>query len=62
MVRSSIINKRYNSNEVNHTSENKYIWYADRSSNCIRRVGFCTQLAYTILKIKFMLCSLKFFD
>jgi|GEM_PF-6419165 len=29
MVRSSIINKRYNSNEVNYTSENKYICYAE---------------------------------
>jgi hypothetical protein len=63
MVSSSIINKRYNSNEVNYTSENKYTYAMQNcSSNCIRRVGFCTQLADTILKIKFMLCSLKFFD
>ena len=55
MVSSSIINKRYNSNE--EVIQVKISIYAMQncSSNCIIRVGFSTQLEDTILK-KSSLC------
>ena len=55
MVSSSIINKRYNSNEVNYTSENKYICYAELFFQLHYTSRFSTQLEDTILK-KSSLC------